>query len=97
MYIYTHTYIHTYIYTHSHIRTYTHTCIYIHLQIITTSAGDPDRDKIVMAYEAIRPNIQTRVDLECFLCYFGPKGRLAGGRRAETGKGGLSILLSLIK
>jgi len=59
----------------------------------TNSEGDTDREKTVSCYEAMRTNIYTRVDLECFLCYFGPKGRVAGGR---TKKAGLSALLTMI-
>jgi len=62
------------------------------------SDGEADRERIVQVYDAMRPNIQLRVDMECFLTYFGPKGRLkGGGRRTDMIAPSVNLFTALTK
>ena len=54
--------------------------------------GEADRDKIVTAYDCMRPHKQACADTECFLNYFGPRGRLSTSHQ-KTSLGGLLNIL----
>ena len=56
-----------------------------------------DREKMLIAYDAMRPKAGMCIDLESFLNYYGPKGRLSSGRRSENKPASLNSLLSIIE
>jgi hypothetical protein len=57
----------------------------------------PDREKMLIAYDAMRPKPGVRIDLDCFLNYYGPKGRLSTGRRSDHKPSSLSGLLAILE
>lgn len=64
---------------------------------LSTKLACADREKMLVAYDSMRAKAGACIDLENFLNYYGPKGRLSSGRRSENKPASLLGLLAIVE